>query len=105
MDIEVEVEGRFTTVVIATNGANQVTMRYTVSGAVLTTDTGTALQWRLLQGLSAQVATFVAQVGIPGAFTYIDCVAGSPNTDVPCAASAAGSEAGTDSDLPGRTAR
>ena len=55
---------------------------------------GTALQWRLLQGLSAQVAVFAASVAIPGAFTYIDCDAGSPNTEVPCTYSAAGTEGG-----------
>ncbi|HEY5847679.1 MAG TPA: hypothetical protein VIT42_12910 [Microlunatus sp.] len=92
--IEVVQQGRFTTVTVPTNGANQVTMRYTVAGAVVPTDTGTALQWRLLQGLSAQVATFAASVQIPGAFTYVDCVAGSPNTEVPCTYSAAGSEGG-----------
>jgi hypothetical protein len=92
--VEVEQSGRFTTVAVATNGANEVVMRYNVAGAVVQTDTGTALQWRLLQGLSAQVAQFRAQVNIPGPFTYIDCVAGSPNTEVPCAYSAAGSEGG-----------
>ena len=74
--LEIEREGRFTTVAIPTNGANQITLRYTVSGAVVNTESGTALQWRLLQGLSAQVARFGASVAIPGAFTYIDCVAG-----------------------------
>ncbi len=92
--LEIERAGRFTTVAIPTNGANQIILRYTVSGAVVNTESGTALQWRLLQGLSAQVARFGASVAIPGAFTYVDCVAGSPNTQVPCTYSAAGSEGG-----------
>ena len=92
--VEVETRGRFTTVAIATNGATSVTLDYTVSGAVVNTETGTALQWRLLQGLSAQVTSFDATVAIPGAFTFIDCVAGGPNTQVPCTYSAAGTDAG-----------
>ena len=92
--VEVETRGRFTTVAIATNGATAVTLDYTVSGAVVNTETGTALQWRLLQGLSAQVTSFDATVAIPGAFTFIDCVAGGPNTQVPCTYSAAGTDTG-----------
>lgn len=94
VDIETEVDGRFTTVVIPTNGANQVTLRYQVSGAVVNTETGTAFDWRLLQGLSTQVTVFAATVAIPSSFTYIDCVAGEPNTEVPCALSSAGTDTG-----------
>jgi hypothetical protein len=92
LPVEVEASSRFTTVAVPTNGANQITMRYTVRGAVVTTETGTALQWRLLQGFSAQVGTFNANVAIPGPFTYIDCAAGAPNTELPCTFSSAGSE-------------
>jgi hypothetical protein len=90
---EVETQGRFTTVAIPTNGSREVTLEYSVSGAVVNTETGTALNWRLLQGLSAQVSTFAATVAIPGPFTFIDCAAGDPNTEVPCAYSAAGTDA------------
>ena len=78
---------------VATNGATEVMMGYTVVGAVVTTDGGeTALRWPLLQGLSAQVADFRATVQIPTQFSYIKCTAGGPNSDVPCDSAAAGSE-------------
>ncbi len=83
---------RFTTVSVPTNGANEITVSYTVRGAVVTIDSGTALRWRLLQGLSAQVAQFSATVQIPGQFSYIKCTAGSPNSNVPCNYAAAGTE-------------
>ena len=89
----VDTDDRFTTVTVATNGATEVMMGYTVIGAVVTIDGGeTALRWALLQGLSAQVAKFAATVQIPTQFSYIKCTAGSPNSDVPCASAAAGSE-------------
>ncbi len=94
LSVETEIAGRFTTVAIPTNGATEVTLSYTVTGAVVNTETGTALQWRLLQGLSAQVTSFAATVAIPGPFTFIDCAAGAPNTEVPCTYSAAGTDAG-----------
>ena len=53
---------------------------------------GTALRFRLLQGLSAQVAVFTATVQIPTQFSYIKCTAGSPNSTVPCTFAAAGTE-------------
>lgn len=89
---EVTVDGRFTTVTVPTNGATEVTMGYTVTGAVVTVDSGTALRWRLLQGLSVQVAQFTATVQIPTQFSYIRCTAGSPNSTVPCNFAAAGTE-------------
>ena len=64
----------------------------TVTGAVVTIDGGTALQWRMLQGLSAQVAQFTAMVQIPTQFSYIKCTAGSPNSTIPCNFAAAGTE-------------
>ena len=68
-------------------------MDYTVTGAVVNVNDGTALRVRLLQGLSAQVAKFEATVQIPTQFTYIKCTAGSPNSTVPCTFAAGGSEA------------
>ena len=89
----IETDDRFTTVTVATNGATEVMMGYTVTGAVVTIDGGeTALRWRLLQGLSAQVAEFTATVQIPTQFSYIKCTAGGPNSDVPCDFAAAGTE-------------
>lgn len=88
----VTTNGRFTVVSIPTNGATEIAMGYTVVGAVVTTDSGTALRWRLLQGLSAQVAEFSATVLIPTQFSYIKCTSGSPNTNVPCNFAAAGLE-------------
>jgi hypothetical protein len=77
-------DGRFSTVTVVTGGANQVTMSYTVTGAVRTIDSGTALQWALLQGFSANVTRFTAVVEVPAPFTYIECDAGSPNSPTPC---------------------
>lgn len=89
---EVTTEDRYTTVALDTRGANQVVVGYTVSGAVLNTDTGTALQWGLLQGLSAQVNEFTAVVQVPAQFSYVRCTAGSPNSPVPCNFAAGGTE-------------
>jgi len=88
----VNADDRFTTVTVPTNGSNQVVMSYTVTGAVITIDGGTALRWRMLQGLSASVAEFSATVQIPTQFSYIKCTAGSPNSTVPCSFAAAGTE-------------
>ena len=85
-------EDRFTTVTVPTNGSAEIVMSYTVTGAVVTIEGGTALRWRMLQGLSAQVAQFTATVQIPTQFSYIKCTAGSPNSTVPCNFSAAGTE-------------
>jgi hypothetical protein len=85
-------EDRFTTVTVPTNGSTEVVMMYTVTGAVVTIDSGTALRWRMLQGLSAQVTQFTATVQIPTQFSYIKCTAGSPNSTVPCTFAAAGTE-------------
>jgi hypothetical protein len=88
----VKVADRFTTVTLPTNGSSEVTLSYTVTGAVVTIDGGTALRWRLLQGLSATVTSFRGTVAIPGLFSYIKCTAGSPNSTVPCMSAAAGTE-------------
>jgi len=89
-------DDRFTTVTVPikgpTNGSTNVVMNYTVTGAVVTTDSGTALRWRMLQGLSASVAEFSATVQIPAQFSYIKCTAGSPNSTVPCSFAAAGTD-------------
>jgi hypothetical protein len=85
-------EDRFTTVTVPTNGSTEIVMSYTVTGAVVTIESGTALRWPMLQGLSAQVAQFSAKVQIPTQFSYIKCTAGSPNSTVPCNFAAAGTE-------------
>ena len=43
-------DGRYHTVTIDTAGTNRAEFSYTVTGAVRTIDSGTALQWPLLQG-------------------------------------------------------
>jgi Predicted membrane protein (DUF2207) len=88
----IKTDDRFTTVTVPTNGATEVVMSYTVIGAVVKTDSGTALRWGMLQGLSASVAEFTATVQIPTQFSYIKCTAGSPNSTVPCNFAAAGTE-------------
>jgi hypothetical protein len=85
-------DDRFTTVTVPTNGSTEIVMGYTVTGAVVTIDSGTALRWQMLQGLSAQVDVFSATVQIPTQFSYIKCTAGSPNSTVPCNFAAAGTE-------------
>jgi hypothetical protein len=88
----IKTDDRFTTVTVPTNGATEVVMSYMVTGAVVKTDSGTALRWGMLQGLSASVAEFTATVQIPTQFSYIKCTAGSPNSTVPCNFAAAGTE-------------
>jgi hypothetical protein len=85
-------DDRFTTVSVPTNSSTEVIMSYTVTGAVVNTESGTALRWGMLQGLSASVAEFTATVQIPTQFSYIKCTAGSPNSTVPCTFAAAGAE-------------
>lgn len=87
-------DGRFTTITLATNGATEVVMSYAVTGVVvnLANGSGTALRWRLLQGLTAQVTDFSATVQIPAGFSYVKCTAGNPNSTVPCNYAAAGTE-------------
>jgi hypothetical protein len=88
----IRTDDRFTTVTVPTNGSTEIMMSYTVTGAVVTIDSGTALRWQMLQGLSAQVDKFSATVQIPTLFSYIKCTAGSPNSTVPCNFAAAGTE-------------
>jgi hypothetical protein len=83
-------DDRFTTVTVPTNSSTEIVMSYTVTGAVITIDSGTALRWQMLQGLSAQVDEFSASVQIPTQFSYIKCTAGSPNSTIPCNFAAAG---------------
>jgi hypothetical protein len=85
-------DDRFTTVTVPTNGSREVVISYTVTGAVVTIDGGTALRWGMLQGLSVAVAEFAATVQIPTQFSYIKCTAGSPNSTVPCNFASAGTE-------------
>ena len=89
----VSTDDRFTTVTVPTGGATEVVLEYTVTGATVNLDSGeTALRWGLLQGLSASVEQFEATVQIPGAFSYIQCTAGSPGSPAPCRFAAAGRE-------------
>ena len=87
---QVSRDARYTIVTVATNGASELVISYTVVGAVVTVPDGTALQWRMLQGLSVSVTSFRATVRIPGIFTYVRCTAGSPNSTTPCASASAG---------------
>ncbi|GAA1834078.1 DUF2207 family protein [Microlunatus capsulatus] len=94
----VSTEDRFTTLTLPTGGASEVTLGYTVTGAVVNLEGGeTALRWPLLQGLSASVEEFQGTVQIPGAFSYVKCTAGPPNSTVPCDVASAGVE---DSQVP-----
>lgn len=88
----IEQDGRFLTITVPTGGSPDISIGYSVIGAVVNTEQGTALRWPLLQGLSAQVSEFSGEVQIPTAFSYVRCVAGPPNTTVPCNSAAGGSE-------------
>ncbi|HET9873569.1 MAG TPA: DUF2207 domain-containing protein [Propionibacteriaceae bacterium] len=88
----VDPAGSITTVSMSTNGASEITMSYSVTGAVVSIDGGTALRWPLLQGLSAQVTDFSGTVAIPGLFSYVKCTAGAPNSTTPCEYAAAGTD-------------
>ena len=89
----VSTEDRFTTITLPTGGASEVTLGYTVTGAVVNIEGDeTALRWPLLQGLSADVEQFEATVAIPGAFSYVKCTAGAPNSTAPCDVASAGVE-------------
>jgi hypothetical protein len=89
---KVETDGRFTMVTVTTGGSGDVVINYTVTGAVVTIDGGTALRWALLQGLSAPVAEFNATVQIPAQFSYVRCTSGNPNSTTPCTFAAGGME-------------
>lgn len=83
-------EGRLTTVRFPTNGSKQVSLEYTVAGAVMSTPEGTALVWPLLQGFDSTVSQFTGTVAIPVPFAFVECNAGSPSSEVPCTYAAAG---------------
>ena len=93
VDPSPQTDGRFTTITVPTNGAREVMIGYTVTGAVVNVaNGGTALRFRMLQGLSAAVQEFSATVRLPTQFEYLRCTAGSPNSTVPCASAAASQE-------------
>ena len=85
-------DGRLTTVTFPTNGSKQVSLTYTVRGAVIATPEGTALTWPLLQGFDSTVSQFTATVAVPVPFAFIECNAGSPSSEVPCTYAAGGVE-------------
>ncbi len=88
-----ETGSQYTTVTVDTQGASgSVVLSYTTTGAVITTDDGTALHWRALQGLSMTVQQFSASIRIPAQLSYISCTAGPPNTNTPCDTAAGASE-------------
>ncbi|WP_375425825.1 DUF2207 family protein [uncultured Friedmanniella sp.] len=89
----VSTDKRFTEVTVPTNGATEVVLSYSVTGATVNLESGeTALRWAMLQGLDASVQTFSATVQIPGSISYVRCTAGAPNSAVPCRSAAASSE-------------
>ena len=88
----VQTDDRYTTVTFPTNGQQTVSLEYSVVGAVVATPEGTALEWPMLQGFDATVTEFTATVAIPAPFSFIECNAGSPNSEVPCQYAAAGTD-------------
>lgn len=88
----VQTDDRFTTVSFPTNGQSRVSLEYAVVGAVVATPEGTALDWPLLQGFDATVSEFTATVAVPAPFSFIECNAGSPSSEVPCQYAAGGTD-------------
>lgn len=75
------------------NGAQEITLSYTVLGAAVVDneqarpeDQQTLVAWNVLQGLDAPVNTFLGELNIPGQFTNISCVAGPPGSSTSCTA-------------------
>ena len=85
-------QDRYTVVTFPTNGQTTVSLEYAVVGAVIATPEGTALEWPLLQGFDSAVSEFTGTVAIPAPFSFIECNAGSPNSEVPCQYAAAGTD-------------
>lgn len=74
-----------TTVRIPTGGAGTIELAYTVRGAAqASADDSTTVSWPLLQGLNLPVATFDAELAVPGLFSSIDCAAGNPAAPGAC---------------------
>ena len=104
-ELQIERAGRFTTVAISTNGANQVILRYTVAGAVVTTDTGTALQWRLLQGLERAGDRLRRDRGHPRSVHLHRLRRGKSQLRDPVPLLGGGLRGGTGADVQGRSPR
>jgi hypothetical protein len=83
-------DGDLLTIGFRPAGARTATVSYTVTGAVISNNGTPALQWRMLQGLSLGTDRFAATVNIPGAFSYVACTSGPPNSTTPCASASAG---------------
>ncbi|MFC7624480.1 DUF2207 domain-containing protein [Microlunatus sp. GCM10028923] len=84
-------DSKAVTVTLPTNGATELELSYQVTGAVIAADYGTsALDVRLLQGLSLQVSEFTATVAVPAQLANIDCTAGPPGSEVSCDFAAGG---------------
>jgi len=82
----VTTDGDYQVVTIPTAGASgPVELGYKVKGAAVNVGKSeTALNWRLLQGLSLPVKTFEAVIKAPGLFTSMDCYAGDPAAPGAC---------------------
>lgn len=84
-------DSKAVTVTLPTNGATELELTYQVTGAVIASDyDGSALDVRLLQGLSLQVNEFTATVAVPAQLANIDCTAGPPGSEVSCDFAAGG---------------
>src|SRR5690606_18007010 len=84
-------DNKAVTVSVPTNGQTELELSYRVVGAVVAADYGmTALNFRMLQGLSLEVTEFSATVAIPAPLAFVDCSAGPPGSGVQCEYAAGG---------------
>ncbi|MEO7588610.1 MAG: DUF2207 domain-containing protein, partial [Arachnia sp.] len=95
----VTTDGDYVVVKLDTSGAGgkDVTISYDVQGATRTekSSTGdlTVLSWRVLQGLSVEVAAVSGTLRVPAVPELVDCTAGPPGTVDKCDLYAAGTTA------------
>lgn len=98
-DATVSTDGDYTVVEIDTSSAagREVEISYDVQGATRSGDTSTGeltvLSWRVLQGLSLEVAQVSGTLQVPAVPELVDCTAGPPGTVDKCDLYAAGTAA------------
>ncbi len=87
---EVSTEGDVTAVAVGdVSGDVELTMSYSVRGAVSSTVNGTELHWSPLHGLPSEVQTATIRLQTPEV-THIQCSAGPLNGNAPCTAAQIG---------------
>ncbi len=87
---DVSTDGDITSIAVSdVNGQAELTMTYSVRGAVSNTVNGTELQWTPLHGLPGEVQTATVRLQTPEV-THIQCSAGPLDGNAPCTAAQIG---------------